>query len=156
MVRRIARVVNLVMTGTLTGNEIGSLVTVHYAVEELPPPVNIEAERAITRRYGQVMPAFMSTTIASFLPVLALHRDRRSASFGLSLAGMGCFVAMLAITLTRNVPLNRRLLAMTEQTPSEEFADVRRQWTRLHVIRNGLNLTGLVLSILAALSGRRA
>lgn len=153
MALRIARVVNLVLAGMLTGNEFGSRVTAHPALHDLPLDAHIRAEQALTRRYGRIMPAFMSSTIASFVPVLLLVRDRRSAAFRLTATGTLCYAAMLAITLTRNVPINNRLLALDpEATPREEFAALTDRWTRLHTVRNALNATGLTLTVAAALS----
>lgn len=64
---------------------------------------------------------------------------------------MLCYAAMLAVTLTRNVPINRRLLALSpETTPREEFLARTDRWTWLHTLRNVLNVTGLIATVLAA------
>jgi uncharacterized membrane protein len=156
MVLNIARFVNLVLAGMLTGNEFGSWVAVHPALNGLPWPAHLRAEQAVTRRYGQIMPTFMSATIASFFPVLALSRDRRSTAFRFRLAGLLCYGVMLAITLRGNVPLNNRLLALSPDTPPDEFLAVRERWTRLHTARNMLNLTGLACTVGATLAEPQA
>jgi len=151
MAHTIARVLNLVLAGMLTGNEFGSRATVHPALRDLPPAAHVQAERALTARYGRIMPAFMSATIASFVPVLALDRDRRAAPFRLTLVGLLCYAAMLGVTLTGNVPINGRLLALDpETTRREEFLALTDRWTRLHTLRNVLNVTGLTLTALGA------
>lgn len=153
MALKIARFVNLILVGMLTGNEFGSWITVHPALDGLPPSAHVRAEQAVTQRYGRIMPFFMSITIASFLPVLALIRDRRSMSFRLSVVGMLCYVAMLAITLTSNVPINQQLLALApDTTPRDEFLALRTRWSRLHTARNLLNITGLSLAVLGTLA----
>ncbi len=60
---------------------------------------------------------------------------------------------MLAITLTRNLPINRALLAV-QNTPDGqlEFAVLRSRWDRLHTVRNVLNISGLALAITGAIS----
>lgn len=157
MIGTVARVANLVLAGMLTGNEFGSLVSVHPALDALPVPARIEAERAITRRYGGVMPVFMSATIASFLPVLATTRPPTAAAFRLTLAGLASYGAMLGITLTQNVPINNRLLEIPAEAASEEeFAALAGRWRRLHVGRNLLNVAGLTCTALGALSHARA
>jgi uncharacterized membrane protein len=155
MVRTIMQFVNLVLVGMLTGNEFGSWVTVHPALDGLPLSTHVRAEQAITQRYGRIMPFFMSATLASFLPVLVLSPDRRAASFRLSLAGLLCYGVMLAITLTRNVPLNNRLLTLSPDAPPDEFLAVRARWTRLHTARNLLNVTGLACTVGATLAQRQ-
>ena len=60
---------------------------------------------------------------------------------------------MLAITLTRNLPINARIEDLpTEESSLEEFQELRKRWDRLHAIRNVLNVTGLVFAALGALS----
>ena len=153
MILTTARLANLVVAGLLTGNEFGSKLTAHAALSDLRPQAHVEAEQALTRRYGRVMPAFMTSTLASFLPVIALEPQRASRRALLTVAGMGCYAAMLAVTLTRNVPINARLLELDPRTtPYEEFQELRGRWERLHTARNLLNITGLTLTALAAVS----
>ena len=98
------------------------------------------------------MPAFMSSTLASGALATLATRDDDRAALALRGASCGSYAAMLAITLTRNVPLNQRLLEL-EDTPEghAEMADIRARWDRLHTARNVLNLSGLALAIAAAL-----
>ncbi len=153
MTLKTARLANLLLAGMLTGNEFGSRVIAHPALSDLPPRAHVHAEQLLTRRYGSIMPVFMTATLASFLPVIALEPERASRRSLLTAAGLGCYGAMLAVTLTRNVPLNNRLLELTPQdTPDEEFLELRRRWDRLHTVRNLLNVTGLTCTALAALT----
>ncbi|MDQ3694438.1 MAG: DUF1772 domain-containing protein [Chloroflexota bacterium] len=153
----IAYVVNVVLAGLLTGNEFGSWAIVHRGLANLPLSNRIQAEQALTRRYGGIMPGFMSLTIASFLPVLLLTRDWSSPAFRFGVAGMLAYVAMLAVTLIGNVPINNQLLGLTADPVSgDEFEALRDRWDRLHTIRNVLNIAGLILAVLAAVSGSRS
>ncbi len=154
MALKAARFMNLVLVGMLTGNEFGSWVTVHPALSDLSPEHHVQAEQAVTRRYGKVMPLFMTSTLASFLPVLALERRRASPPFLLSAGGMGCYAAMLAVTLSRNVPINNRLLELSP-TSHDEMLELRARWDRLHTARNLLNLAGLACTSLSALTSSR-
>jgi anthrone oxygenase-like protein len=98
------------------------------------------------------MPFFMTATVASAIPVLSATKDRGSAEFRLTMAGMLCFAAMLAVTLTGNVPINRRILELPAREESYgEFLELRRRWDRLHRARNLLNVAGFALSCLGAL-----
>jgi len=153
MILKTARLANLVLAGVLTGNEFGSRVIVHPALGDLAAQEHLRAEQALTRRYGQIMPVMMTSTLASFLPVLALEPERTSRRSVLTAMGLACYAAMLTVTLTRNVPLNNRLLELSEDTPDHEFGELRARWDRLHTARNLLNITGLTCTGLAALSG---
>ena len=124
MALKIARFVNLIRAGMLTGDVFGSWVDGHPALSNLPTRTHIQAEQAVYRRYGAIMPFFMTSTIVSAIPVLSLIRDRKSAAFRSTFAGMMCFAAMLLVTLTGKVPINRRLLDLSPQEESyEEFVE---------------------------------
>jgi uncharacterized membrane protein len=151
MILKTARLANLILAGMLTGNEFGSRVIAHPALRDLEPRTQIDAEQALTRRYGRIMPVFMTTTLASFLPLIGLEPDRSSPRSLLTAVGTACYAAMLAITLTRNIPLNNRLLELTAQD-SQEFHELRARWDRLHTARNLLHVTGLTCTALAALT----
>ncbi len=151
MASKAARFVNLFLAGVLTGNEFGGFVGFHPALYRLPTEAHAKAEQEITARFGKIMPPFMVATILSFVPALSLTRERRSSR--LTLAGMLCYVAMLAVTFAGNMPANRRTLDLDPGTvPSGEFLALRRRWDGFHAARNLLNAAGLVFAILGALS----
>ncbi len=153
MALKAAQFVNLLLTGVLTGNEFGSWAVLHPALSELPHQAHVRSEQAATRRYGKMMPALMTGALVSFVPVLSLVSDRRSSSFLFGLAGMVCYATMLAITLTGNVPINRRTLELDPDTTSrEEFLELRARWDSLHAARNVLNLAGFGLALLGVLA----
>ena len=154
MALKAARFVNLFLTGVLTGNEFGSWAAIHPALHELPQQDHVRSEQAVTRRYGKIMPALMTGAIISFVPVLSLIPNRRSLPFLFGLAGMLCYATMLAITLTGNIPINRRTLELDPGAITrEEFLELRARWERLHAARNALNLTGFGLAIVGVLVG---
>jgi uncharacterized membrane protein len=153
MVLKATRFLNLLLTGVLTGNEFGGFVGFHPALYVLPTEAHARAERAITGRFGKIMPPFMTATILSFVPVLSLAEDRRSPSYFFTLAGMLCYASMLALTFAGNMPVNRRMLEMDPDTVSgEELIDLRRRWDRFHAVRNALNILGFTSALLGALS----
>ena len=156
MTLKAVRFLNLLLAGVLTGNEFGGFVGFHPALYELPTEAHVRAERAITSRFGRLMPPFMTAAIVSFVPTLSLVRDRRSPSFVLTLVGMLCYVAMLAVTFAGNMPINRQVVDLDPATVSrEEFIELRRRWDRYHATRNVLNFLGFVSALLGGLSEDR-
>jgi len=149
------RFANLFLTGVLTGNEFGGFVGFHPALYRLPTDAHVSAEKEITARFGKIMPPFMTATIVSFVPVLSLTRDRRSFRF--ALAGMLCYLAMLAVTFAGNMPVNRRTLELDPGSVSrDEFLSLRRRWDTFHAARNVLNAAGLAFTILGTFSDAEA
>ena len=152
MALKIARFVNLALAGLLAGNEFGTWVAVHRSLWTLSTPEHIRAEQALTRRFKSIMPFWMSSVVGSCLPVLALTRGRDPSVFRFTLAGMLCLVGMIVSTLRGNMPINDRTLELSpEETPPEEWRQLRERWDQLHTLRVLLNVTGLCLLYAGAL-----
>jgi uncharacterized membrane protein len=147
-----ARFANLLLSALMVGNEFGGLVAVHPALATLELPVQVAAERAVTRRYKAIMPFLMTTTLISVFPVLARLPRRKSAPYGLTAAGAVSFGLMLGITLLGNMPINTRILAASPAAPPADWGRLRARWNRLHALRNALNVTGLSCLLAAALA----
>ncbi len=137
----------LMLAGTLTGNELGTLAVIHPALARVPAPGYLLAEQSVTHRYGKVMPVLMTATTGALGAAAAASAGRTRWLFT---AAAGCYTAMLALTLLGNVPLNSATLRLTAQTPEAEFNDIRRRWNRLHLIRVSLDVSGLILAAVAA------
>lgn len=150
MLSKVVWFVNLMLAGSLAGNEFGTWVAVHPSLEKLSPPERIRAEQELTKRFGAIMPFWMSSTLVSCLA--ALVASRGSAGFRSTLAGTVCFAGMLASTLIGNVPINNRVLEMDHTKDQEEFAHLRNRWDRLHTLRVVLTVTGLTALIFGTLA----
>lgn len=151
---KLARFTSLVLAGLLAGNELGTKVAVHPALEELSVLERIRAEKEVTRRYAAVMPFWMSSTLLSCVAVVALSRGPRRGSRGFvpALIGAVCFAGMLLSTLLGNAPINRRVLEWnTASDGEEEFVELRERWDRLHTLRVVLNLVGFASLVIGAL-----
>ena len=147
----VARFVNLLIVALFVGNEVGSRLVIHPSLNSLSFEADLEAEQALSRNFGRIMPVVMVATIASTVVVASLVSDRSSAPFWLAVAAAGCFVLMLAITLVGNVPINDRVLELTPQTPVQDWRALRRRWDWLHSIRVALDVAALSALILGAL-----
>src|SRR5215210_5348268 len=150
MLYGIVRFANLVLAGTLAGNEFGTWAAVHPALGDLGQAERVRAEQEVTRRFAAIMPAWMGSTVVTC--VLALLFSRGTAGFRGTLFGTVCFVGMLASTRIGNVPINNRVLEIDPEKDQEEFAQLRERWDRLHTLRVTLNVAGLASLIAGALA----
>lgn len=139
----------LTMTGLLAGNELGTLIGSHPALRGLPAPVEIAAERAITRHLGKIMPVYMSATLAT-AGAAALDRRGERGSRRVAI-GASASAAMLAITLLGNLSLNKRTVEYPTDGDSQVWRAMRRRWEGLHTARVLLDLAtfGCMASALA-------
>lgn len=149
---KLARFLNLVLVGLLAGNEVGTKVAVHPALEDLSIEERIRAEQALTRRFAAIMPYWMSSTVVSCVAALALSRGK--PGFLPTLFGALCFVGMMVSTLLGNVPINNRMPEIDPEEDQQEFVELRERWDRLHTLRAVLNVSGLVFLVVGALSGK--
>lgn len=150
MSSKTVRFVNLLLAGSLAGNELGTWAAVHPALERLSPPERIRAEQEVTRRFAAIMPVWMGSAVVSCLA--ALVASRGSAGFRNTLLGTACFAGMLASTRLGNVPINNRVMEMDPEKDQEEFAELRERWDRLHALRVILNIAGLGFLVAGALA----
>jgi hypothetical protein len=66
---------------------------------------------------------------------------------------MICYLAMLVVTFTGNMPANRSTMELDPENVSrDELLALRRRWDRFHALRNLLNAAGLVFAIMGTLS----
>ena len=153
-VERSVSMANVCLAGLLTGNEWGGWVAVHPALDKLPGSPRLQAEQAVYRRYGRIMPFLMTSTVASGIAAGSI-RDSASLEGRLTRGATACYTAMLAVTLIGNIPLNRELVALPDEPAGHaRLAELRAKWDRLHTARNILNLTGFGLTVAGALTER--
>ena len=151
MFLKIMQFTNVFLAALLTGDEAGSKFVVHPAVKALSTTsAQIEAEQALVRGYKPVMAVLMTSTVLSAVPVLRLSRSRSVRS--LTLVGMLSYAMMLCITLLGNMPINNQTLAISADTSSTTWRQLRRGWDNLHTIRIILDSIGLGSFLAAALS----
>ena len=139
---RTAQLVNLLLAGTLTGNEVCTWAFVHRATKRLPMEHEIAVEKRMTQLFIAPMAVWMSATVGS--GIVAASRAQPTPRPWLW-AGTGCYAAMVAVTLIGNMPLNAATLRATASMDQALWTQTRRRWDRFHAARNMLNLTGLGL-----------
>lgn len=143
--RTLWRWINLTLTATMVGNELGGWLAMHPALMRLPTAAHIQAEQAIVRRYLWVMPFWMGAAIASYGPVLKLDPNRHTWSFRATRTSLVCLLAMLGVTFIGNMPINRRVIQLQADHSPGAWLELRERWDRWHTLRNMLNLTALAL-----------
>ena len=131
-------VLSVLLSGLLAGNELATLIAFHPALRRIPLRSQVEAERALTRRLGLIMPGYMTAALAAAVAAaVALAGD---TGFGFALSAAVALGAMLAITLTRNLPLNKRTVEFPPDGDEPDWSAIRRPWERLHALRVALDL----------------
>jgi hypothetical protein len=139
----IPQLVGLLPIGALMGNELATLL-IHRALFALDVDEHLAAEQAIHRVLGRVMPSYMIVAIVGAV-VLAIVADDGT---GLVLAGaaIASLVAMLAVTVLGNVPINNETVRQRRDADMQRWRARRIRWNRLHLGRVALDVVAFVLA----------
>lgn len=143
--------VGVLLSGLLAGNEVATLIAFHPALRRIPLRSQVEAEQALTQRLGAIMPVYMTAALLAAIASAVVLVGAPEFIFALTAAlSLGL---MLLITLTQNVPLNKRTVEFALEGDERSWSDIRRPWERLHTIRVVLDLAAFVC-LLEALAMR--
>jgi uncharacterized membrane protein len=79
------------------------------------------------------MPVYMTAALS--LAVAAAFASAGRPAFAFALAAVVALGAMLIITLTQNLPLNKRTVEFPIDGDASLWLEIRRRWERLRVVR---------------------
>jgi uncharacterized membrane protein len=143
--------VAVLLAGLLAGNEFATLIAFHPALRRIPLRSQVEAERALTGLLGAIMPIYMTATLVAVIAAAAVTAGE--PGFAFAFAAAVALGAMLAITLTQNVPLNKRTVTFPLDGDERSWLEIRRRWERLHAVRVVLDISAFAF-LAAALAAR--
>jgi uncharacterized membrane protein len=137
----------VLLSGLLAGNELATLIAFHPALHRLPLRSQVEAERALTDLLGRIMPVYMTAALVA--AVAAAFAAGGRPGFGFAITAAVALGAMLAITLTQNLPLNKRTVEFPLDGDAGVWSEIRRRWERLHMARVALDIAAFACLIVA-------
>jgi uncharacterized membrane protein len=88
--------------------------------------------------------------------VLLLFRARSQAAGWLALAALLMMIAVLAITLAVEVPIDNLIATWTEATLPAGWKEIRARWAAFHTFRTFLSLGAVAAAVGAELTARTA
>ena len=145
----LAQGVALLLATLVVGQDFASWAVVHRVLDRLPFEANLPAEQPIYRGFGRLMPVLMPATILTLVATVVISPPGSVIRGPLGLLAIASFVAMVAITIAGNMPLNARILAASPSTPEHEWWTLRRRWDVFHRVRVLVEMIGLISLIVA-------
>jgi uncharacterized membrane protein len=104
-----------------------------------------------------VMPVLMiSAVVIGLLAVILLLRGRSTAAGWLALVGLLLTVAVIAVTLSVEVPIDNKIKTWTTSTLPSDWQDIRARWAAFHTLRTFMSLGAVAAAVGAALTARPA
>jgi uncharacterized membrane protein len=137
-------------TGGLMVNWIG----LGRAMSRLSVSTYVEFHQATNHTFDPYMPIVVVGALLGGIAVAILSRGVPSLSGELAIAGSVCYAAVLAISLSTNVPINNQVARWSVQSPPDDWTLVRASWVRFHILRTLFSLPALACCILACLVSR--
>jgi uncharacterized membrane protein len=143
----------LLGNGITAGIMLSTVIGIVPLTLALPYRQYVQTIQFLWPRYDPFMPAVHGLTVVGDA-VLAFTADTRAARSLFGVAAL-VLVAVMAISVAKNVPMNRYVMSLDPgQQPADwSRLDPRRRWRAWNLLRSGLALAALVLNAAAAASG---
>jgi uncharacterized membrane protein len=114
----------------------------------------VEFHQATNDTFNPYMPIVVVGALLGGIVLAILSQGIHSLSGKLAIAGSVCYVAVLAIALSTDVPINKQIAHWSVQSPPGDWSTIRASWVRFHIVRTLFSLPGLGCYILACLVSR--
>ncbi len=98
----------------------------------------------------------ISAVVVGLVAVFLLFRRRSTTAGWLALAGLLLMVAVIAVTLSVEVPIDNKIKTWTTATLPSDWQDIRAQWAAFHTLRTFLSLAAVAAAVGAALTTQPA
>jgi uncharacterized membrane protein len=98
----------------------------------------------------------ISAVLVGLIVVVLLFWSRSTVAGWLALAGLLLMIAVLAITLIVEVPIDDMIANWTEATLPSDWEEIRARWAAFHTLRTFLSLGAVAAAVAAALTTRPA
>ena len=137
-------------TGGLMVNWIG----LGRAMSRLSVSTYVEFHQATNRTFVPYMPIVVVGALLGGIVLAILPPGIQSLSGELAIAGSVCYAAVIAISLSTDVRINKQVARWSVQSPPDDWALIRARWIRFHIVRTLFSLPALALYLLACLVSR--
>ena len=137
-------------TGGLMVNWIG----LGRAMSRLSVSTYVEFHQATNHTFDPYMPIVVVGALLGGIVLAILSRGIHSLSGELAIVGSVCYAAVLTISLSTNVRINKQVARWLVQSPPDDWTLIRASWVRFHIVRTLFSLPALACYILACLVSR--
>ena len=124
------------------------------AMSRLSVSTYIEFHQATNHTFDPYMPIVVVGALLGGIVLAIPSRGLHSLSGELAIAGSVGYAAVLAISLSTNVPINNQVARWSVQNPPADWTRIRASWVRFHIVRTLFPLPALACYILACLVTR--
>ena len=153
MIQKIIHFLAVCAAGLITGGQY--VVSFDYRGSGVSASFYTEKMQYAIHHIGTPLFAMLITaTVLSFGAAIANRLDKRTAFL---LVGAGaCFLIGGLITAFGNIPLLDMIDTWNVSSPPSDWQSVADRWYMFHSIRFGIDMVGLILSVLSTFTARNS
>ena len=134
----------LLIAALATGGLMVNWAGLARAMAQLSPSTYVELHQSTNRTFDPYMPIVVGGAIVGGVG-LAAACGIHTTSGQLSAFGAACYAAVIAITVSTCLRINKQVARWSIENPPGDWAAVRARWIRFHVIRTLFSVPGFVL-----------
>jgi uncharacterized membrane protein len=151
---QVLQLVVVVFAALATGGLMVNWIGLGRAMSRLSGSTYVEFHQATNHTFNPYMPIVVVGAILGGIVLAIPFQGIHSLSGALAIAGSVCYVAVVVIALSTDVPINKQIARWSVQSPPDDWAIIRARWVRFHIVRTLFSLPGLACYILACLVNR--
>src|SRR6516165_7397546 len=150
-VELVIRLVAMLLAALATGGLMVNWVGLARAMAQVSSAAAYtEFHQATNRTFDPYMPIVVFGAIFGGVALAAVSPGVHSKSGQLAITGAVGYAAVIAISLSTNVPTNRVIASWSIQSPPENWKAIRAGWIRWHILRTLVSVPALVCYLLSA------
>jgi len=144
----------LLFAALATGGLMVNWIGLGRAMSRLSASTYVEFHQATNQTFDPYMPIVVVGALLGSIVLAIPSGGIHSLSGELAIAGSVGYAAVLAISLSTNVPINNQVARWSVQSPPADWTRIRASWVRFHAVRTLFSLPALACYILACLVSR--
>ena len=134
-------------TGGLMVNWIG----LGRAMSRLSASTYVEFHQATNHTFDPYMPIVVVGALLGGIVLAPLSPGIHLLPGILAIAGSVCYIAVVVIALSTNLPINKQIASWSVRSPPDDWMLIRARWIRFHIVRSLFSLPRLACLVLACL-----
>jgi len=151
---KLAQFVNIMLYVLVAGVMWGTWLSLGRTMTSYDASTFLADGKHMISNLATVMAVLMvSAAVVGLLVVVLLFRRRSNAGGWLALIGLLLMLAVVAITLAVEVPIDNQIKTWTVDTLPADWQDIRARWAAFHTLRTFLSLAAVAAGVGAALTG---
>jgi hypothetical protein len=152
---KLAQFLNIMLYVLVAGVMWGTWLSLGRTMTRYDATTFLDDGKHMISNLAAIMAVLMISAAVVGLAVVVLLFRRRSTGAGwLALVGLLLMLAVIAVTLSVEVPIDNKIKTWTTATLPADWQDIRARWAAFHTLRTFLSLAAVAAATGAALTTR--